>query len=98
MRFQIYCFWTGPNAMSDNRLRCLKQFKETCGFPVQLVTPRNLHKFIIPSAPLHAAYPYLSETHKAPEIEDGVAYEPVYNNWAGNCAYICKPLTPLTTE
>jgi len=145
MMFQIYCFWTGPNAMSDNRLRCLKQFKETCGFPVQLVTPRNLHKFIIPSAPLHAAYPYLSETHKAdylrtyfmhfwgggytdikkttdswakafqdlllhnnqkwicgyPEIEGGVAYEPVYNNWAeliGNCAYICKPLTPLTTE
>lgn len=35
------------------------------------------------------------------EIPTGVAYEPYADKWndlIGNCAYICKPYTPLTTE
>jgi hypothetical protein len=35
------------------------------------------------------------------EVEGGVAYGPVSHEWAnliGNCAYICKPHTPLTEE
>jgi len=35
------------------------------------------------------------------EIYGGVAYDPVYYKWeelVGNCAYICKPQTPLTIE
>ena len=35
------------------------------------------------------------------EIEGGVAYNELSNNWLeliGNCAYICKPHTPLTNE
>ena len=29
------------------------------------MTPSNLNKYILPDYPLHEAYPYLSETHKA---------------------------------
>lgn len=35
------------------------------------------------------------------EINGGVAYQPYVNEWKeliGNCAYICKPQTPLTKE
>ena len=36
-----------------------------------------------------------------PEIEEGVGYEPLNNEWRhliGNCNYICKPNTPFTNE
>ena len=36
-----------------------------------------------------------------PEVSHGVAYDPVKSKWqelVGNCAYICKPKTPFTTE
>jgi hypothetical protein len=35
------------------------------------------------------------------ELEGGVGYGPAVNDWrslVGNCAYICKPNTPLTNE
>ena len=102
----------------------------------------RLHKYILPTNPLHPSYNYLSETHKADylrtyfmhfygggysdikrttdswlksfddldksnkwiigykEIDGGTAYGPSdnYKELIGNCAYICKPNTPLTTE
>lgn len=60
---KIYCFWTGSNKMSENRSNCLKQLKEASECEVVLVTPDNLSKYLI--EPLHPAYQYLSETHKA---------------------------------
>jgi hypothetical protein len=36
-----------------------------CEIDVILVTPDNLQKYILPSEPLHPAYEFLSETHKA---------------------------------
>ena len=137
----IYVFWTGTNPMSGNRKRCLNNLETVSGAKVILVTPENLNEFI--TEPLHPAYEYLSQTHRADylrtyfmhfygggysdikettsswiksfdelnnsdkwingykEIEGGVAYEPVKHEWrilVGNCAYICKPQTPLTTE
>jgi hypothetical protein len=61
----IYCFWTGDNIMSPNREECLKQLIETSECNVNLITKQNLHKYIIPGIPLHPAYEYLSNTHKA---------------------------------
>jgi hypothetical protein len=51
--------------MSPQREECLKQFKETCGCNVILITTKNLHDYILPEHPLHPAYQFLSETHKA---------------------------------
>ena len=139
----IYCCWTGNNEMSQDRKNCLEQIINTSECNVILITPKNLHEYILPEAPLHEAYQYLSETHKAdylrtyfmhfhgggysdikkttgsweksfedlrqsncwisgyPEVENGVGYAPHADKWReliGNCAYICKPKTPLTTE
>jgi len=61
----IYCFWTGHNAMSEDRKKCLSQMRSQMGVQIILVTPDNLAEYILPDHPLHEAYQYLSETHKA---------------------------------
>jgi len=61
----IYCFWTGSNEMSENRKVCLEQLRNTSECEVILVTNLNLHNYILPDKPLHQAYEFLSETHKA---------------------------------
>ena len=136
----IYCFWTGSNKMSENRKMCFQQLKYTSECKVVLVTPENLQEYILSDHPLHEAYKFLSETHKADylrtyfmnfhgggysdikkttgswekyfkylnnydgcwicgyqEIPGGAAYGN-YEDLIGNCAYICKPNTPLTNE
>lgn len=60
----LWCFWTGTNTMSPNRYNCLKTMNNS-GLEVILVTPSNLHRYILPEAPLHEGYQYLSETHKS---------------------------------
>jgi hypothetical protein len=61
----IYCFWTGDNEMSQNRLDGLHNLQTVSECEVILVTPQNLNQYILPDAPLHPGYKYLSETHKA---------------------------------
>jgi hypothetical protein len=140
----IYCFWTGDNQMSANRIECLENLKSVSECEVMIIRPGDLEKYIKTDNPLHPAYQYLSETHKADylrtyfmhfygggysdikkttgswtksfndlntndnawicgykELPGGVAYGPLGSNWkelVGNCSYICKPKTPLTTE
>jgi hypothetical protein len=139
----IYTFWTNDTEITENRQNSLDYLELISQCEVVLVTKDNLHEYILPSEPLHPAYIYLSETHRAdylrtyfmnfhgggysdikkttgswlkgfeelatsdkwingyPEIEGGVAHEPVkqfYKELVGNCAYICKPNTPLTNE
>jgi len=60
----VYCFWTGTNEMSNNRISCLIQMHEKIGIPIVLVTLKNLDYFILREH-LHPAYEYLSETHKS---------------------------------
>ena len=141
--YTIYALWTGTNEMSESRKNSLANLKEVSECNVILVTPSNLSDYIKPEHPLHEAYQYLSETHKAdylrtylmnfygggysdikkttgswkksydellnsdkwicgyPEIDGGVGYEPLKDEWReliGNGAYICKPNTPLTNE
>jgi len=62
---KLYCFWTGSNEMSYVRKQSLEQLKQMSDMTVVLVTKENLHEYILPDHPLHEAYPYLSETHKA---------------------------------
>lgn len=56
----VYCFWTGQNTMSIDRIACLSTIPYA-----QLITEADLPNYILPYAPFHRAYPYLSETHKA---------------------------------
>jgi hypothetical protein len=58
-------FWTDKNEMSQNRIRCMQQFKNVSETNVILITPDNLSSFVMSEAPLHPAYEYLSATHKA---------------------------------
>ena len=59
----IYCFWTGLNKMSDNRLKSLAELISNAQIPVKLITPNNLDQYI--KEPLHPAYPLLSNVHKS---------------------------------
>jgi len=61
----IYCFWTGYNPMNEKRLACLKHSIEMSKCNLVLVTKNELDKYILEDHPLHPAYQYLSETHKA---------------------------------
>lgn len=61
----IFCFWTGIELMSQNRLRALWSLFKNSGCPVAFVTQNTLADWVLPDAPLHAAYKYLSSTHKS---------------------------------
>ena len=65
MKKQIYCFWTGDNEMSDNRINAFNNLRKHSKCQLVLVTPDNLKKYILPEHPLHEAYKYLSYTHRA---------------------------------
>ena len=65
VEYTIYCFWTGNNEMSDNRIECLENLKNVSECNVLLITKYNLSNYILSDVPLHPAFQYLSETHKA---------------------------------
>jgi len=65
MRRIIYCFWTGSNIMSEQRKECLDKLRAVSGCEVLLISKDNLFNYIVKDNPLHPAYEYLSETHKA---------------------------------
>lgn len=60
----IFCFWTGTNPMTHNRLGCMYNLRTQTESNIVLVTVDNLPTFIKADDPLHEAYQYLSETHK----------------------------------
>ncbi len=60
----IFCFWTGDNPLTENRIKCLKNM-ECIQLPVILITKDNLSDWILPDYPIHPAYEYLCLTHKA---------------------------------
>ena len=63
--YKIFCFWTGTNLMSKQRKECLNQLKNKCNCNLILITPQTLNNYILDKYPLHPAFIYLSETHKA---------------------------------
>ena len=65
MERQIYCFWSGPNPLTPARQTNLAQLASVSECEVVLVTQDTLPSYILPEAPLHPAYLYLSYTHRA---------------------------------
>ena len=61
----VYCFWTGDNKLTSKRKSCLDSIIKNIGVPVILLTKKELDNYILPDYPLHEAYQYLSEVHKA---------------------------------
>lgn len=61
----VYQCWTGTNPMSEDRRACFEQGVRNIEVPVTLVTPENLHEFVVPEHPLHPAYEYLTPTQKS---------------------------------
>jgi hypothetical protein len=61
----IFVFWTGDNSMSVQRKECFNKLVNKSGCKVILITRGNLNNWILPEAPLHPAFEYLSFTHKA---------------------------------
>jgi hypothetical protein len=51
--------------MTENRRRAIDSIKEKSGCQIQLITKDNLDSYILKDHPLHPAYQYLSEVHKA---------------------------------
>lgn len=62
---KIYCFWTGNNPMSVTRAKCLESMYKNMEIEIVLITPENLEHYILPNAPLHPAYTFLSNVHKS---------------------------------
>ncbi len=60
----IFVFWTGPNALPLNRIRCLDTLRKNSACNVILIHEGNLQDWIIPNT-IHHSYQYLSFTHRA---------------------------------
>ena len=62
---KIVCFWTGDNNMSNNRLEAIENLKQVSECNIVLIKKNDIESYILKEHPLHPAFEYLSETHKA---------------------------------
>lgn len=63
---RIFAFWTGENALSANRERCLREMRQVHDdLEIVLVTPENLNSWVLEEFPLHPAYRHLSLIHRS---------------------------------
>ena len=69
----IYCFWFGPE-MSTDRTNCLLSLQNNSGVKIQLITEKNLKDFVLPIAPLHRGFEFLSATHKSDYLRSYFMY------------------------
>jgi hypothetical protein len=65
MKREIFTFWTGNNEIPEYRWKCLGTLKQRSGCNILVIRPSILDRYILPEHPLHSAYEYLSEVHKA---------------------------------
>lgn len=61
----IFCFWTGSEDMSANRIQALWSIFNQTGCSMTYINKINLKSWIKPGFELHPAYEYLSSTHKS---------------------------------
>ena len=61
----IFCFWTGDNPITERRKYSVECMYEITGCKIEFITKDDLSSWILPYAPLHKAYPFLSAVHKA---------------------------------
>lgn len=89
----VYCFWTGDNPVTPNRVRGVESMKQNFGVPVEFLDRAGIERMILPDAPLHPCFKYLSENHKSDYLRCyfmhhfGGAYSDIKcfsenNNWA----------------
>ena len=63
---RIFTLWTGDGPLPEVRQRGLDALQDTLhGIEVVLVTPENMHKWIVPGHDLHPAYQNLSLVHRS---------------------------------
>ena len=64
---RIFCLWTGTNEMSPNRTRAMEEIRRfnQADVDVVLVTPENLHEWVVPGHSLHQSYEDLALIHRA---------------------------------
>ena len=62
---KIYCFWTGDNPITPNRLKGLESMRANLGVPVEFLDREGIEARILPDAPLHPSYRYLSCNHRS---------------------------------
>ena len=60
----IWCWWTGDNQMSKNRKKCLNSMHQSMGGNLVFINKINLGRYILPEAPIHEGYQYLSPIQK----------------------------------
>ena len=86
----IFCFWTGDEIMSTDRLHSLLTIFFKSGCNVNIVTKETLGHWIHPHHNLHCAYNYLSSVHKSDYLRSyfmhyyGGGYcdiKSINNNW-----------------
>jgi hypothetical protein len=61
---RLFCFWTGDNPMTPNRLKALSTMRNS-GLDVIFLTQKNIDTWVLDADPLHPAYQYLSAIHRA---------------------------------
>ena len=62
----VWCFWTGPNALTPNRARSIQALEAAYGEAgFRLVTDDILPSITVPGHPLHPAYDLLSFVHRS---------------------------------
>ncbi|MCH2177066.1 MAG: capsular polysaccharide synthesis protein [Lentisphaeria bacterium] len=93
----LYVLWCGPNEMSADRKSCLDTIYANSGCDVRLITEKNLSEYILPEAPLHLGYEYLSYTHRSDYLRaylmhyHGGAYcdiKVLNENWAASFEHL----------
>lgn len=62
---KIFCFWTGNNPITPNRLKGLKSMRDNIDVPIEFLDASDIEKKIMREEPLHPAYRYLSAVHKS---------------------------------
>lgn len=73
-KHQVFAFWTGNNAMSDNRKDCLRTLQTRLEVPLVLVRPKNLEEYIVTDHPLPSEFHLLSNVHKSDYLRSYFMY------------------------
>lgn len=62
---RVFALWTGTNPLTPNRARNLEKMKATLGVDLVLITPDNLHEWVVDGHPLHPSYENLALIHRS---------------------------------
>ena len=84
----LWLLWTNEAPMTERRQESLKKIRELHrGMELILVTPENIHQYILDDHPLSPAYKYLSAVHRSDYLR---AY--LMHHYGGMYMDIKKPL------